>query len=99
MLTVKGVLKKYELGQNIFRRESVATLIEYIEQLEQKNSNEKIAIYFVKDEEHFVAIEIEHLKKFYFFAVRQDLWNGLRNGKFPNRNDGSCFEREVAMVI
>ena len=35
MPTVKGVLQKYQEGQNIFRREAVACLVARIEQLEK----------------------------------------------------------------
>lgn len=35
MTTLLGIIKKYNEGQNIFRRESVAVLIERIRQLEK----------------------------------------------------------------
>lgn len=43
MPTVKGVLQKYQEGQNIFRREAVACLVARIEQLEKYIASQQSA--------------------------------------------------------
>lgn len=48
----------------------------------------------VKDGDyHFMGVEIETDIEFYFISARQDLWPGIRFGKFPKRSDGTDFER------
>ena len=48
----------------------------------------------VKDGPKLMGIELEDDESFYFISLFQDLWPGLRVGKFPSRYDGTDFERE-----
>lgn len=53
----------------------------------------------IKGDGIIVGIEFQENDIIHFVSFRQDLWPGLRVGKFPCRSDGTEWERETVRVL
>jgi len=62
-------------------------------------SNGVVELRLVKSDDVVVGIELQENDAVYFLAFRQDLWPGLRIGKFPCRSSGGEWEREAVKVF
>jgi len=55
-----------------------------------------LEVALVKDKDgEALAVEFRRGDRLWFFSARQDLWPGVRIGKFPCDGDGTDFERQV----